>query len=83
MKFLSKIGSLAARIFFKKVTFIDPDGEEVTQTRAREGIKGIGWITGFLVIWHFVIQPVLSYHFPQYHFPALDFSLMGSLILGM
>lgn len=87
---MSGIGKLlkgVAAVFVKKVTTLESDGEggteEVTRTRPREGVKGIGWITGFLLVWHFLMQPVLSYHFPHYHFPALDFGWLGSLFMGL
>lgn len=83
MSLLEKVARGAASVLVKKVTTIDAGGEEVTRTRPREGVKGIGWITGFLIVWHFLIQPVLSYHFPSYNFPALDFGWVSGLLLGL
>lgn len=73
----------AANILVKKVTTVEPDGEEVTKTKAREGVKGIGWIVGFLLVWHFILQPLLSYFFPQCAFPALDCGWLGTLLMGV
>ncbi|MBD5608555.1 MAG: hypothetical protein HDQ93_06875 [Desulfovibrio sp.] len=78
-----KILSGVANLFVKKVTVIDPEGEEVTQTKPREGVKGIGWITAFLIVWHFILHPVLTYHFPDYSFPALDGGWISGLFLGL
>ncbi len=83
MGILSKIAKGAAGIFVKKVTTVAPDGDEVSKIRPREAVKGLGWITGFLIVWHFILQPVLSHHFPQYQFPALDFSWVSGLLLGL
>lgn len=84
---LSKIIRGATAVLTKKVTTLEPDGqggeEEITRTKAREGVKGIGWIAGFLVAWHFVIQPVLAHHFPDYPFPALDFGWISGLFMGL
>lgn len=83
MSALKTLAKKAAALVVKKVTTIGPDGEEVTRTKAREGVKGAGWITGFLLLWHFILQPVLAHHFPQYSFPALDFSWLTGLFLGL
>lgn len=87
MSALSKILKGAASIFVKKVTTVEPDGcggeEEITRTKAREGIKGVGWIAGFLLAWHFLIQPILTHHFPDYNFPALDFGWLTGLFMGL
>lgn len=87
MSGLGRILAGVAHVFVKKVTTLEPDGEggteEITRTRAREGVKGIGWIAGFLLVWHFLLQPVLSYHFPHYHFPGLDFGWLGGLFMGL
>ena len=83
MGILAKLGKAAASIVVKKVTTVESDGEEVTRTRAREGVKGVGWIAGFLLCWHFLLQPILSHHFPQYAFPALDFGWITGLFIGL
>lgn len=87
MSGIGKILMSAAAIFVKRVTTLEPDGEggteEITRTRPREGVKGAIWISGFLLAWHFLLQPVLSFHFPHYHFPALDFGWLGSLFMGL
>lgn len=87
MSLLSDIAKKAAGIFVKKVTTVEPDGEggteEITRQKAREGVKGLGWIAGFLILWHFIFQPVLARHFPDYDFPALDFGWLSSLFLGL
>ena len=61
-----------AKVFVKKVTVVDQEGDEVTKTRPREGVKGLGWITGFIIAWHFFIQPILAHYFPDIEFPTLD-----------
>lgn len=87
MSGLGKVLKGAAAIFVKKVTTVEADGDgetqEVTRTRPREGLKGLGWIMGFLLFWHFLLQPVLAYHFPDYHFPSLDFGWLGGLFMGL
>ena len=74
--------SFMGRLFVKKVTVVDPDGEENTKTSPREGWKGLGWIVGFLILWHFVLQPVLAHHFSDYDFPALDWGWLTGLLAG-
>lgn len=87
MSLLARIAKGAAGLFVKKVTTLEPDGdggtEEITKTRPREGLKGLGWIAGFLLFWHFLLQPVLAYHFPNYHFPSLDFGWISGLFMGL
>lgn len=80
---LGKIAKGAASVLVKKVTTVNESGEEVTKTKAREGVKGIGWIAGFLLAWHFLLQPVLAYHFPHYSFPTLDGGWFTGLLLGL
>lgn len=86
MSILTTLAKKAAGLVVKKVTTVEPDGEggteEVTRTKAREGVKGVGWIAGFLMLWHFIFQPVLAHHFPDYGFPALDFGWLSSLFMG-
>lgn len=83
MSLISKIAKGAASIFVKKVTTVEPDGGEITRTRPREGVKGAGWIAGFLLAWHFLLQPVLVHNFPDYNFPSLDFGWLAGLLLGL
>ncbi len=87
MKILGNIIKGAAGVLTKKVTTVEPDGlggeEEVTRVKAREGVKGVGWIAGFLILWHFILQPALAHHFPDYDFPALDFSWLIGLFMGI
>lgn len=80
---LGKIAKGAAGIVVKKVTTFDSEGEEVTKTKAREGIKGVGWIIGFLLLWHFILQPLLSHFLPGCEFPALDCGWLGTLLMGL
>lgn len=81
--FLKSASSGLAKLFVKKVTLIGQDGDEVTKTKTREGWKGLGWIFAFLVVWHFILHPVLTYHFPDYSFPALDGGWISGLFLGL
>ena len=78
-----KIFKGVAGVFVKKVMAIDNEGEEVTKTKAREGVKGVGWIVGFLLLWHFILQPLLSHFFPGCEFPALDCGWLGTLLMGL
>lgn len=80
---LKEIAKGAAAIFTKKVTTVDPDGDEVTKIRPREGVKGVGWIAGFLIAWHFFVQPILAYHFPNISFPTLDFGWVSGLLMSI
>lgn len=84
---LAQIGKVAAGLVVKKVTTVEPDAcggsEEVTRTRPREGVKGIGWIVGFYVGWHYIAYPILSYHCPQYHWPPLDAGKIVTILLGL
>ncbi len=87
MKILGKIIKGAAGVLTKKVTAVEPDGrggeEEITRVKAREGVKGAGWIAGFLLLWHFILQPALAAYFPNVDFPALDFGWISGLLMGL
>lgn len=83
MSSIGKIAKGVAGVLVKKVATHDADGELVTQTKAREGVKGIGWIIGFLLIWHFILQPLLVHLFPGCEFPALDCGWLGTLLMGL
>ena len=80
---LGGLAKNAAGILVKKVTTVEADGAEVTKTKAREGVKGIGWIAGFFLLWHFILHPLLSYFFPECAFPALDCGWLGTLLMGV
>lgn len=72
----------------KKVTVIETDDqgdtEEVTKRQVRPGIKLGTWlIIGLALVYHFIGQPILNHHFPDFGFPPIDFGWLTGLFMGL
>ena len=74
------IATLVGSWLFKKVTKDDGEGHEVETRKARPVPFTITFAMVFLVMWHFVLHPVLSYHYPEYGFPHISETLLGALV---
>ena len=58
-------------------------GETEIKTVPSPGVKKLGWLVAALLLWHFLIQPLLSCLFPDAEFPALDGGWIGTVIMGL
>ena len=40
-------------------------------------------VTAFLLIYHFLVWPLLNHHFPEYGFPPIDLAALGAALAAM
>ena len=59
---------------------MEPDGAQVTRRKARKSTKALAYVLGFMVVWHFILWPVLNYFFPEVCFPPIDAGLLSGLL---
>lgn len=71
--------------FVRKVTTVDTEtGDESTKRQATPFGKASIVVIGCALLYHFILWPVLNYHFPHYGFPPIDAALLTVLTgLGM
>lgn len=41
------------------------------------------YLLAFLLIWFFVVHPVLSYHYPEYNFPGISPEVLGAVFAAL
>ena len=67
-------------LFFRRVTTTDADGNESERRKARPVPAALFALLVFLMLYHFLVWPVLNYHFPEYGFPPLDLAAIGAAL---
>ena len=67
-------------LFVRKVTVADADGKESERRKARPVPAALASLLAFLLLYQFLIWPVLTYHFPEYGFPPLDLATIGAAL---
>ena len=73
------IGGLA-RLFVRKVTTTNEDtGEDNVKRQATPFGKASAVIIGCTLLYHYIVWPILNYHFPQYGFPDIDSIVLSAL----
>ena len=80
---LPLIPALAAAVsglFFRRVTATDADGNESERRKARPVPAALFALLAFLALYHFLIWPVLNFHFPEYGFPPIDLNAIGAAL---
>ena len=83
MGVLKKVTGRAAKALVKKVAVTNTEGETEIKTVPTQGVKKLGWIVAALLLWHFLLQPLLSHFFPGADFPTLDGGWIGTVIMGL
>lgn len=84
MGIFSKILGGIAGVFVRKVTTTAPDGEEVTRTRPTRTSETIIGLIAAVMAWNYLVEPVLSYHFPHYGFQQIGWEMLtGLFAVGM
>ena len=64
-------------LFFRRVTTTDADGNESERRKARPVPAAL---FALLALYHFLIWPVLNFHFPEYGFPPIDLNAIGAAL---
>ena len=73
------LGGLA-RLFVRKVTTTNEEtGDESTRRQATPFGKASAVIIGCTLLYHYIVWPILNYHFPQYGFPDIDSIVLSAL----
>ena len=73
------IGGLA-RLFVRKVTTTNEDtGEDNVKRQATPFGMTSAVIIGCTLLYHYIVWPILNYHFPQYGFPDIDSIVLSAL----
>lgn len=73
------IGGLA-RLFVRKVTTTNEEtGEDNIKRQATPFGKASAVIIGCTLLYHYIVWPILNYHFPQYGFPDIDSIVLSAL----
>lgn len=69
-----------ARLFVRKVTTTNEEtGDESTRRQATPFGKASAVIIGCTLLYHYIVWPILNYHFPQYGFPDIDSIVLAAL----
>lgn len=71
--------SVLGSLFFRKVTTVDEKGDTQEKRQARPVPAVLTFVVFFLVLWYFIIHPVLTYHFPEYGFPGIGAEILGAI----
>ncbi len=75
------IGGLG-RLFIRKVTTTNEEGDESTKRQATPFGKASVVVVGCALLYHYIVWPILNYHFPQYGFQDID-SVVLSVVSGL
>lgn len=68
------------RLFVRKVTTTNEEtGDESTRRQATPFGKASAVIIGCTLLYHYIVWPILNYHFPQYGFPDIDSIVLSAL----
>ena len=74
------VGGLLTR----KITETAPDGAQVTRRKARRFTRAAFYVLAAVLIYHFLLWPILNFHFPEYGFPPIGPELLSVLAgIGM
>lgn len=79
---MGRFKKLAAKALVKK-TVTNAAGETEIRTVPAPAVQKLGWLAVALLLYHFVLQPLLSFLFPGADFPSLDGGWIGTVIMGL
>lgn len=61
----------------------DDTGNSIAPDKRRAPSQAILYILAFLLIWFFIVHPVLSYHYPEYNFPGIGPDVLGAVFAAL
>lgn len=70
-------------LFFRRVTTTDAAGHECEGRKARPVPAALMGLLAFLAMYHFLIWPVLNFHFPEYGFPPIDLGAIAASLAAV
>lgn len=70
-------------LFFRRVTTTDAAGQECEGRKARPVPAALTGALAFLIAYHFILWPILNFHFPEYGFPHLDLGAVAASLAAL
>lgn len=71
-------------LFTRRRTVTDDNGAQREVRTARPFTVSLGVLLACLLLYHFLLWPILNFHYPEYGFPPIDVALLSALAgLGM
>ena len=67
-------------LFFRRVTTTDADGNKSERRKARPVPAALFVLLVFLMLYHFLVWPVLNYHDREYGVSPLDLAAIGAAL---
>ncbi len=77
---LPALAAAVSSLFFRRVVEVKDDGAPGERRQARPLPAALAVLLAFLALYHFIIWPVLNFHFPEYGFPPLDLATIGAAL---
>lgn len=63
----------------RTVITTDDNGEESTKRQVTPFGKTSAVIIGCALLYHYIVWPMLNYHYPQYGFPDIDAIVLSAI----
>lgn len=79
MGLLGTLVGAAGGLLTRKITETAPDGAQATRRKARRFTRAAAYTLAAVLIYHFLLWPVLNFHFPEYGFPPIGAELLTAL----
>lgn len=79
MGLLGTLVGAVGGLLTRKITETAPDGAQMTRRKARRFTRAAFYVLAAVLIYHFLLWPVLNFHFPEYGFPPIGAELLTAL----
>ena len=79
MGLLGTLVGAVGGLLTRKITETAPDGARVARRTPRRFTRCAGYALAALLFYHFLLWPVLNFHFPEYGFPPIGAELLSVL----
>ena len=84
MGLLGTLAGAVGGLLTRRITETAPDGAQATRRKPRRFTCAAFCVLSAVLLYHFLIWPVLNFHFPEYGFPPIDAALLSVLAgIGM
>lgn len=79
MGLLGTLVGAVGGLLTRKITETAPDGAQTTRRKPRRFTYAAFYVLAAVLLYHFLLWPVLNFHFPEYGFPPIDAALLSVL----
>ena len=79
MGLLGTLVGAVGGLLTRKITETAPDGAQVTRRKARPFTCAAAYTLAVVLLYHFLLWPILNFHFPEYGFPPIGPELLSVL----